>query len=107
MAFRTNRSGTVNHDQEAIKTSNIFRANPELLDCLAGYVGDTGKKIPGCKISLWIELGNLKLCVNDDHYGRVGFAILNTGLKLSQAIEEVLDCDGIEWRPNSKNKAKS
>lgn len=98
MGFRTARSGTVNGDMAVGQDTPMFVHNPELYDCLAGYEGDKGKKIPGCKVSLWIEMGNVKLCVNDDHYGRTGFAVLDTSLKLSQAIEQVLDGNGIEWR---------
>jgi hypothetical protein len=107
MAFRTNRSGTVNGSAVVESTTPMFVRDQNLYDCLAGYENDKGKRVPGCKISLWIELGNVKLCVNDDHYGRVGFAVLNTGMKLSQAIEEVLECDGIEWRPRTGKKTNS
>ena len=105
MAFRTNRSGTVNGSQHVDGTVPMFTLAQNLYDCLAGFPGDKGKQMPGCKISLWIELGNVKLCVNDDHFGRVGFAVLNTGMALGEAIEEVLDGDGLEWRPKGKKGA--
>lgn len=107
MGFRTSTTGTCGGSPEDLIQTTMFKQNPEIVDVLVGYRQDNGKMRPGCKISLWVELGNVKLCVNDDHMGRVGFAVLNTGLKLSQAIEEVLDANGIEWRPNSKKKANS
>lgn len=104
MGFRDTRTGTLNNDMGDGAKSPMFEHNPELWDCLAGYEGDKGKRIPGCKMSVWIELGNVKLCVNDDHMGRVGFALLDTSLTLSQAIEQVLDGNGLEWRPRGKKQ---
>lgn len=98
MAFRDSRSGTVNGKLSVGSDCNMFVKDPNLYDCLAGYESDKGKRVPGCKISLWIEMDNVKLCINDDHYGRTGFGLLDTSLKLSAAIEQVLECNGIEWR---------
>lgn len=100
MAFRTSRSGTVNGATSVTIECEMFKRNIETFDCLAGYAGDNGKHVPGCTIMLFLEAGQVKLCVKDKHYKRIGFAVLNTGLKLSQAIEEVLDQDGLDWRPD-------
>ena len=78
----------------------MFQKNPEVFDTLAGWVGDKGARIPGMTIMVFMDSGQVKVCVKDKHYKRMGFAVLNTALKLSQALEEVLDADGLEWRPD-------
>ncbi len=98
MGIRQSREQGVSTEALRVRPDDpMFTKNPELFECLVGYQGEK-KWIPGCKISIWAEMGNIKLCINDDFNYRIGFAVLDTHLKLSQALEEVLDGSGIEWR---------
>jgi len=78
--------------------SPIVAKNPEMYECLCGYSDEKGKHVPGCKITIFHEMGNLKIAINDPVTGRVGFGVLDPGQKLSQAIEELCGGSGLEWR---------
>ena len=103
MSLRDSRGGSPEKKPTLERTSPIFNQNPELFEALAGYNDDAGKLIPGLTLMLYSDAGVLKLCLKDKHFKKIGFAVLNPCLKLSAAIEEVLDAGGIEWRPDRGN----
>jgi hypothetical protein len=79
-----------------------FAVNRNLMSCLTGYDRETEQALTPCKVSLFYELGHVKLCVNDTKKERVGFATLQphpAGLLAS--IEEAL-ASPLDWRKAKK-----
>lgn len=87
-------------DDERINTalSVMFDHNPSLHECLFGWEEKPGVFRPGCKLSLWAEGPHVKICIKDDHTNEIGFCTLNTELKLSGALEKVLEDGRVEWK---------
>lgn len=100
MSIRDSRGGSREHKPTCDRTSPMFNQNPEMYEALAGYNDDAGKLVPGLTLMVYVDSGVVKLCLKDKHFKKIGFAVLNPLLKLSGAIEEVLDAGGIEWRPD-------
>jgi len=100
MSIRDSRGGGPEKKVQLDPTLPIFNQNPMMFEQLVGYNDNAGKWIPGLTMMLYVDGGVFKLCLKDKHFKKIGFAVLNPCLKLSGAIEEVLDAGGIEWRPD-------
>lgn len=75
-----------------------FAGNRTIMECLTGWNGDSKAKLTPCKLSLFYEMGHVKLMVNDPVGGRIGFVTLKPHAEgLAGAVEHAL-LGGIEWR---------
>lgn len=97
-SFRTMRSGTVNTTAAVDVNWPLLGGSEALMDCLFGYLSDDGKKkMKPCKLSVFVEEGNVKVCVRDEEYGRSAFAVLDPFKTFGEALIEVLDSGTLSW----------
>lgn len=87
-------------EDEAIASAMtpMFDRNPSLHECLFGWEEKPGVWRPGCKLSIWADGQHVKICIKDDHTNEIGFCTLDTDLKLSGAVENVLENQRVEWK---------
>lgn len=79
-----------------------FAGNRILMAAVTGYDPETESAVPAVKVTLFYELGSLKLCVNSSLDDRLGFVTLRAeDGTLSEAIEAAL-IGGIDWRKRPK-----
>lgn len=83
-----------------VMSLEIFRGGLSVGDCLCGFGRDKDGWREGCKITLFWDLGRLKIAVQDPQQNRVGFATLDTARPLIEALEDVLSSGSIDWRPS-------
>lgn len=82
-----------------------FAGSRMLLQALTGYVPGEKNACPPVKVTLFYELGSLKLCVNSPVDDRLGFVTLKAqDGSLEDAIEAALS-GGIDWRKRPKAAA--
>lgn len=75
-----------------------FAGNRILLQAITGYVPGEKTQVPPVSITIFYEMGHVKLCVNDKHGKRLGFVTLTEGHEsLAEAIEAALE-GRLEWR---------
>lgn len=100
MSFQEARkaAGLANGQARMERDLPVWQNYPDLYECLNGFTDDKGKTLKGCKFTVYIETGSLKICLNDPLTGMVAFACLSVHCSLSDALEEVLGGPGLEWR---------
>lgn len=82
-----------------------FAGSRILLQALTGYVPGEKNTLGRVKVSIFYEMGHVKLCLTDDLGGRLGFVTLDPeNGTLEECLEAAL-AGGIEWRkkPEKQN----
>jgi hypothetical protein len=81
-----------------------FADNRILMAAITGYDPISESAVPVVKVTIFYELGSVKLCVNSPVDERLGFITLKASDgTLSEAIEAAL-MGGIEWRKRPKSQ---
>jgi hypothetical protein len=82
----------------------IFAESRNLRDCLCGWVGEGKDKGYPCKLTLFVEMGRLKISINDPTRKLMGFGTLDLETGLVDALEHALGDGGIEWRKQKERQ---
>jgi hypothetical protein len=79
-----------------------FAGSRMAIPALTGYDPKTSKAVAVVKLTLFYEMGRVKICVNSPLDDRLGFVTLPTDVPdLAAAIDAAL-AGGIEWRKRPK-----
>jgi hypothetical protein len=89
----------------ARRVAEEFAGSRILIEALSGWPLSGGKPTVPVKISIFCEMGRVKLCINDPARKRLGFVtVVSVGGDLLESIIQALQGE-IEWR-KAKEKPK-
>lgn len=79
-----------------------FAGNRILMQALTGYVPGEKDAVPRVKVTVFYEMGVVKLCVNEPQTDRLGFVTLDpVHAEIGAAIDAAL-LGGLDWRKRPK-----
>jgi len=107
MGFRDSRSDSdENKGLEKLYGSPMFNSFDDLRDCLVGYLHGGHDPEPGCKVSLWVADGRVKVCISDEANDQVAFGTLDHSKQLGEALDWLLRDGDLDWKKNKNSRRK-
>ena len=106
-SFKDGREKRVDGDLDEVPRDAVMFGGLEALhECLFGYRLPNGTDRPGMKISIWAKNGRVKVCLNDEEAGMVGFGDLDPGMPLGAALNLLFVEGPVDWAVNKYFRKK-